>query len=62
MAQGNVELWLGKLLNMAKRSLHLVIREAAVAIKDPNFELMDFLSSYPAQVCDYGITGMSLVS
>ena len=61
MAQGNVEIWLGKLLDMAKRSVHSVIREAAVAIKDPNFELMDFLGSYPAQVCDNGIVGMSLL-
>ena len=50
MAQGNVEIWLGKLLNMALRSVHAVIRNAIVAIQDPNFELMEFLSSYPAQV------------
>lgn len=50
MAQGNVEIWLGKLLNMALRSVHAVIRNATVAIKDPNFELLEFLSSYPAQV------------
>ena len=50
MAQGNVEIWLGKLLNMALRSVHAVIRNAIVAIHDPNFELMEFLSSYPAQV------------
>ena len=50
LAQGNVEIWLGKLLDMAKQSVHAVIREAAVAIKDPNFELMEFLGSYPAQV------------
>ena len=60
MAQGNVEIWLGKLLNMALRSVHSVIRNATVAIKDPNFELLEFLSSYPAQVrwaslcCIYG--------
>ena len=50
MAQGNVEIWLGKLLNMAKLSLHAVIRQAVVAIKDPNFELIEFLNSFPAQV------------
>lgn len=50
MAQGNVEIWLGKLLNMSKQSVHGVIRSASVAIKDPNFELIEFLNSYPAQV------------
>lgn len=50
MAQGNVENWLGKLLNMALRSVHLVIHNAVVAIKDPNFDLLEFLNSFPAQV------------
>ena len=50
MAQGNVEIWLGKLLNMSLRSVHCVIRNAVIAIGDPNFELLDFLNSYPAQV------------
>ncbi len=50
MAQGNVEIWLGKLLNMAQQSLHGVIRQAVVAIKDPSFELINFLNSVPAQV------------
>ena len=50
MAQGNVEIWLGKLLNTSLRSVHCVIRNAVTAINDPNFELLEFLNSYPAQV------------
>ena len=50
MAQGNVEVWLGKLLQMSLRSVHCVIKNAVTAIRDPNFELLNFLDSYPAQV------------
>ena len=50
MAQGNVEIWLGKLLKMSLRSVHCVIRDAMIAIDDPNFELLEFLNTYPAQV------------
>lgn len=50
MAQGNVEVWLGKLLHMSLRSVHAVIRNAMVAIQDPNFQLLEFLNTYPAQV------------
>lgn len=51
MAQGNVEVWLGALLKEALHSLHVIIREASVAIQDPSFDLMDFENSYAAQVC-----------
>ena len=50
MAQGNVEVWLGKLCTMACRSVRSVIRNASVALQDPNFNLMEFLESSPAQV------------
>ncbi len=50
MAQGNVENWLGKLLQMSLRSVHCVIHNAMVAIQDPNFNLLEFLNTYPAQV------------
>ena len=51
MAQGNVEVWLGILLKAALSSLHVVIKNASVAISDPNFELINFFNSFPAQVC-----------
>ena len=51
MAQGNVEVWLGTLLKAALSSLHAVIRNASVAVSDPNFELINFFNSFPAQVC-----------
>ena len=53
MAQGNVELWLGLLLDASLKSVHTVIKRAAIATDDPNFELIDFMNSYPAQVSDH---------
>ena len=50
MAQGNVELWLGSLLKASLLAVHSVIRQASVAIADPNFDLMEFENAYPAQV------------
>ncbi len=55
MAQGNVEFWLGKLLTMSLRSVHCVIKNAIIAISDPNFELLEFLNTYPAQVENWNI-------
>ena len=51
MAQGNVEVWLGSLLRCSLDSVHAVIRQAFVAISDPNLALIEFLNSFPAQVC-----------
>ena len=50
MARGNVESWLGELLNQQQKSLHGVIREASVVIGEENFQLLEFLGGYPAQV------------
>ena len=52
MAQGNVEVWLGSLLNASLQALNVVIKQASVAVNDPNFELMEFQNSFPAQVTD----------
>ena len=54
MAQGNVEIWLGELLQESMNSLHGVIRDGHVAINSSSFDLLPFLNNYPAQVrcCD----------
>ena len=50
MAKGNVEVWLGDLLNQAMNSLHAVIRDAYHAINDGGFNLMNFLGQFASQV------------
>nr|QWY73219.1 dynein heavy chain 5 [Hofstenia miamia] len=55
MAQGNVEIWLGTLLNEQRKSLHSVIRRANIAVGDPGFKLIEFEHQFPAQVGLLGI-------
>ena len=50
-----MEVWLGNLLQEARKSLHAVIRTAAFAIKDSSFKLIEFLDTFPAQVISISI-------
>ena len=55
MAQGNVEIWLGSLLTASLNAVKFVIKQASVAIGDPNFALMEYLNNFPAQVIMHSI-------
>ena len=39
-----------ELLKQAQWSLHVVIRESSVLVKEPSFDMRNFLNSFPAQV------------
>ena len=53
-----MEMWLGALLKMTLKSVNTVIRQASIAIEDSNFNLMEFLAEFPAQI---GILGLQMV-
>ena len=50
LCTGGVEIWLGDLLRNSKKSVHSVIRVAAVAIDDPQFKLIEFENTFASQV------------
>lgn len=49
-AEGNVENWLGDLLEVQQKSLNTVIKEAYNSLNAENFELIPFIDHYIAQV------------
>ncbi|XP_067008020.2 dynein axonemal heavy chain 8 [Anabrus simplex] len=55
---GGVEVWLGSLLKMQQQSLAAVITEVAIYIKDPNFDVLEMIRRFPAQV---GLLGIQLI-
>ncbi|XP_070274744.1 dynein axonemal heavy chain 8 [Myotis yumanensis] len=58
MAKGPVEIWLLDLLKMQMSSLHNIIRSAFYQISDSGFQLLPFLSHFPAQV---GLLGIQML-
>uniref|UniRef100_A0A3B4XA16 Dynein axonemal heavy chain 8 n=1 Tax=Seriola lalandi dorsalis TaxID=1841481 RepID=A0A3B4XA16_SERLL len=58
MAQGPVELWLGKLLLQQQASLHSVIKASDLEINDEDFDLLSFLDKFQAQV---GLLGIQML-
>ncbi|XP_054621741.1 dynein axonemal heavy chain 5 isoform X3 [Dunckerocampus dactyliophorus] len=58
LAQGNVEVWLGQLLAGVQHTLHTIIRQAYQAIGEPSLKLVEFQSTFPAQV---GLLGIQMI-
>lgn len=58
MAQGAVELWLGELLLQQQASLHSVINASDREINDEDFDLLNFLQKFQAQV---GLLGIQML-
>ena len=57
-AEGTVEIWLMALLTSAKESLHSLIRSAFHIISESNFDMIDFIKKFQAQV---GILGIQMI-
>ncbi|XP_063254273.1 dynein axonemal heavy chain 5-like isoform X5 [Prinia subflava] len=58
LAQGNVEFWLGQLLNGIRKTIHSIIRQASLAINDSEFKMYDFQAMFPAQI---GLLGIQII-
>lgn len=57
-AEGSVELWLMSLLTSSKEALHSIIRSAYHIISESNFDMLDFIKKFQAQV---GILGIQMI-
>jgi dynein heavy chain len=49
-AEGSVEVWLMSLLTASQESVHCIIRQAFHFINDNQFDFLDFLGRFQAQV------------
>uniref|UniRef100_A0A8C7LGC2 Dynein, axonemal, heavy chain 5 n=1 Tax=Oncorhynchus kisutch TaxID=8019 RepID=A0A8C7LGC2_ONCKI len=58
LAQGNVEAWLGLLLDRVRKTIHGIIRQAHMSISDAGLKLVEFQSVFPAQV---GLLGIQMI-
>ncbi|XP_071944819.1 dynein axonemal heavy chain 8-like [Antedon mediterranea] len=58
IAKGNVEMWLGELLNNQMSSLHGIIRDGYRVVNDASFDLLNFLNKFIAQV---GLLGIQML-
>ncbi len=57
-AEGSVEVWLMSLLTASQESVHCIIRQAFHFINDNQFDMLEFLGRFQAQV---GILGIQMV-
>ena len=57
-AEGSVEVWLNALLQASQEAIHCIIRQAFHFINDSNFDLLDFVTKFQAQI---GILGLQMV-
>ncbi|XP_069769393.1 dynein axonemal heavy chain 5 isoform X2 [Narcine bancroftii] len=58
IAQGNVEVWLGQLLNGVRKTIHSIIRRASIAITDSEIKLYEIQNMFPAQI---GLLGIQMI-
>jgi dynein heavy chain len=57
-AEGSVEVWLMSLLTAAQESVHCIIRQAFHFINDNQFDFLDFLGRFQAQVKFQALIGL----
>uniref|UniRef100_A0A4W3JT40 Dynein heavy chain 5, axonemal-like n=1 Tax=Callorhinchus milii TaxID=7868 RepID=A0A4W3JT40_CALMI len=58
IAQGNVEIWLGQLLNGVRTTIHSIIHQASITLSDKTVKLYDFQAMFPAQI---GLLGIQMI-